>query len=263
MNAGQNDNGRAGAAGPGGPERAGSRREDWAAMVAVFAHEVRSPLGVIANSLGVIARQYPGDPGLDNIRRLIERQVGRINGLVNDLLEFSSAFGGDCPFPTETVELSDLVSRAVEAAQPLIDRAGHALVLNLPDPPFRFRANGSRLVQVLANLLDNAAKYTPPGGRIVLRAEPLAAGLRITVRDNGLGISPDAAARVFEPFYRAPEAVARGVPGSGIGLAVVRRLIMAHGGQVEVRSAGPGRGTEVAIVLPGCVDDPGGPPASG
>src|SRR5262249_22197405 len=148
------------------------------------------------------------------------------------------------------VDLRDCAARAVETARPLIDARCHEMTVSLPDAPVPLSADAARIAQVLANLLNNAAKYTEPGGRIALRVERNGGEAIVRVRDNGIGIDPELLPRVFELFTQAERSLDRSQGGLGIGLTLVRRLVELHGGTVEAQSEGVGRGSEFTIRLP-------------
>jgi CheY-like chemotaxis protein len=157
---------------------------------------------------------------------------------------------GKIELRNEAVILSALVTRAVEAARPVIDERGHRLTLDLPEQPVALSGDPARLEQVLANLLNNAAKYTDVGGRIWVRAAVDSDALVLSVRDNGAGLTPEMRGRVFDLFVQGPEMRAYARGGLGIGLTLVRRLVEMHGGTVEARSDGPGQGSEFIVRLP-------------
>jgi CheY-like chemotaxis protein/two-component sensor histidine kinase len=150
----------------------------------------------------------------------------------------------------QTVELATVIARAVETARPVIDTQGHQLTIKLPDEPVWLEGDPVRLSQVLANLLNNAAKYTEQGGKIELTAEREASGVVIRVRDNGLGIAADVLPRIFDLFTQADRSIARSQGGLGIGLTLVRSLVDLHGGSVSAESDGPGKGSQFTVRLP-------------
>jgi CheY-like chemotaxis protein len=170
--------------------------------------------------------------------------------LVDDLLDVSRITRGQIELRDESVALAALVERAVEVARPLIDERGHRLSLDLPEVPIVFRGDHSRLEQVLANLLSNAAKYTDVGGRIRLRAFVDGDHVIVSVRDNGEGLTPELRDRVFDLFVQGPDTRSMARGGLGLGLTLVRQLVQLHGGTIEAKSDGPGKGSEFVVRLP-------------
>jgi PAS domain S-box-containing protein len=230
------------------------RRKD--AFLAMLGHELRNPLAPIRNAAEVMRRHGIGDPTMKWVHGVIERQAGHLARLVDDLLDIARINQDKITLRREAVELSTVVRQAVETTRPQIEERRHALTVSLPEQPVWLEADPTRLAQVLANLLNNAAKYTDEGGRISLRAE-LEAGapggngqVAVRVRDTGVGIAPELLPRVFEPFIQADNSLARTQGGLGIGLTLVRRLTQMHGGRVEARSEGAGKGSEFVIHLP-------------
>ncbi len=181
---------------------------------------------------------------------MVERQVKHLARLVDDLLDVSRITHGSIRLRKEAVDLGTIVERAVEATRPLIDSRGHKLTLKLPPDPVRLEADPTRLEQVIANLLNNAAKYTMPGGHIWVTAGLEGAEAVMRVRDNGIGVPPDVLDRVFEPFVQSEGSLARSEGGLGIGLTLVRSLVEMHGGSVEAHSPGLGQGSEFVSACP-------------
>jgi CheY-like chemotaxis protein len=170
--------------------------------------------------------------------------------LVDDLMEVSRITRGKIDLQKQRVELSDIVAGAVETARPLIDAAGHVLTVDLGGERLELDADPVRLAQVFGNLLNNAAKYTPSGGQITVRAEQRGSHVVVSVRDNGAGIRGDVLAHVFEPFVQGERSYTRSQGGLGIGLTLARSIVVLHGGTVEARSAGLGQGSEFLVRLP-------------
>jgi signal transduction histidine kinase len=224
------------------------RRKDE--FLATLAHELRNPLAPIRNAVGLMRLRGPGDPDLRWAVDVVERQSQQLTRLVDDLLDISRIRRGKVRLTKEVVDLAAVVRSAVEAARPLLDERRHQLVVDLGDGPLPLEADPTRLAQVLANLLNNSAKYTEPGGHIRLTARREGGAVVIRVRDTGIGIGPELLPRVFDLFVQAEEARGRANGGLGIGLSLVRRLVELHGGTVEARSDGPGRGSEFAVRLP-------------
>ena len=224
------------------------RRKDE--FLAMLGHELRNPLAPVSTALQLM-RMHSDEPlRVARARETIERQVEHMTRLIDDLLDVSRITRGKIELRQEAVILSTLVARAVEAARPVIDERGHRLSLDLPEEPVTLRGDPARLEQVLANLLNNAAKYTDVGGRIWVRAFVEGERLVISVRDNGAGLTPEMSSRVFDLFVQGPEMRAYARGGLGIGLTLVRRLVEMHGGTAEARSDGPGLGSEFVVRLP-------------
>ncbi|WP_075795034.1 hybrid sensor histidine kinase/response regulator [Massilia putida] len=223
------------------------RRKDE--FLAVLAHELRNPLAPISNAVHLL-RHPDGRRRADRLVEMLGRQVRQMIKLVDDLLEISRITRDKIELHRQPLLLADVVHGAVETSRPLIDQQRHHLEVRLPDEPLTLFADSVRLMQVLANLLNNAAKYTDLGGRIDLEARRVGTEVEITVRDNGIGIPPGHLPEVFDMFTQAHRAAGRGQGGLGIGLAMVRSLVQMHGGTVEARSAGAGLGSEFIVRLP-------------
>ena len=225
-----------------------ARRKDE--FLAMLGHELRNPLAPMTTALQLM-RLHSDEPlRVARARETIERQVEHMTRLIDDLLDVSRITRGKIELRHEAVVLSSLVARAVEEARPMIDERGHRLTLDLPDEPVTLNADPARLEQVLANLLNNAAKYTDVGGRIWVRAIVDGGQLVLSVKDNGAGLTPAMRDHVFDLFVQGPEVRASARGGLGIGLTLVRRLVEMHEGTVEVRSDGPGQGSEFIVRLP-------------
>ena len=218
-------------------------------FLATLSHELRNPLAPLRNAIEVM-RRAADDPKMAPIHAMMERQVNHLVRLVDDLLEVSRISRGDFALRKERVELAAVMRNAVETSDPLIKAAGHYLAVALPDEPLWLDGDQVRLAQVLSNLLNNAAKYTDDGGRIALRAWRDGEHAVISVRDDGMGIEPEALPRMFEMFSRGDRDSARSQGGLGIGLALSRRLAEMHGGTLEAHSEGAGRGSEFTVRLP-------------
>jgi signal transduction histidine kinase len=223
-------------------------------FLAMLAHELRNPLAPIRNAVHLIKMRSLEDAQLCLARDVIERQLKQLTRLVDDLLDVSRITRGKINLSRERLELADLMSRAVETVAPAIEARGHALTVELPERPLRLYGDPVRLVQALANVLGNAAKYTGAGGRITLSARRRNRDAEITVSDNGMGIAPEVLPRIFDLFTQMDERMERSPSGLGIGLALVRRLVEMHGGTVAAASAGPGLGSEFIIRLPVSVE---------
>jgi PAS domain S-box-containing protein len=219
-------------------------------FLAMLAHELRNPLAPIRNALYIL--QLPGAPAtqVERVRAMMERQIQHLVRLVDDLLDVSRIMRGKIDLRKEPLELSAVVTQAVETAQPAIDAQSHQLTVSLPPEPVRLEGDLVRLAQVLANLLNNAAKYTERGGHIWLSADREGSEVVIHVRDNGIGIAPEMLPRIFDLFVQVDRSIQRSQGGLGIGLTLVRRLVEMHGGTIRARSAGPGKGSEFIVRLP-------------
>jgi PAS domain S-box-containing protein len=224
--------------------RADRRKDEF---LAVLAHELRGPLAPLRNALEVL-RLRGHDPGTVSMARdLADRQVRQLSRLVDDLLDVSRIARGKLPLKKERVNAAWLVAQAVEAVRPLLEVRNHQLNVLLPPAPVELEADPARLVQVLTNLLTNAAKYTEPGGSVWISAERDRDDVLLRVRDTGVGLPADLVPRLFELFVQA-EPGSQG--GLGIGLHLVRGLVEMHGGTVLAFSEGPGEGSEFVVRLP-------------
>jgi PAS domain S-box-containing protein len=219
-------------------------------FLAMLAHELRTPLAPIQNATELLVRAGTADPSVQAIAVTVKRQIGHLARLVDDLLDVSRIAQGRIELRCETVALSDVLSRAIEMATPLMLDRKHTLV-SVPSPtPLYGRADPARLTQAIANLLMNSAKYTDPGGKIRTRLYAEGGNAIIEVSDNGAGIAPELLPRLFELFVQGDRAPNRSRDGLGIGLALVRRLVEMHGGTVTAASAGVGAGSTFQIRLP-------------
>jgi PAS domain S-box-containing protein len=224
------------------------RRKDE--FLAMLSHELRNPLAPIRNAVQVLSILGTPDPRFQEARDIIVRQVEHLTRLVDDLLDVSRLTRGKITLKKETLLLSDVLDAAVETSRPLIEQHEHSLSVRVNDPDIRLEGDHARLVQVVANLLANAAKFTPKGGHISVVVERGAGDALIRVRDTGVGISKAAQGRVFELFAQEETTLARSQGGLGIGLTLVKRLVDMHSGRVTVQSEGAGRGSEFKVTLP-------------
>ncbi|HYO12051.1 MAG TPA: ATP-binding protein [Thermoanaerobaculia bacterium] len=224
------------------------RRKDQ--FLAMLAHELRNPLAPIRNAVELMRQVETVDPTFQPSREMVERQVKHLARLVDDLLDVSRITRGSIRLRKEVVDLGATVQRAVEGTRPLIESRAHELTLDLPNEPIRLEADPTRLEQIVSNLLDNAAKYTMPGGRIWVSAAREGEEAVVCVRDTGIGVPPDVLDRVFEPFVQSEGSLARSEGGLGVGLTLVRSLVEMHGGSVEAHSPGLGQGSEFIVHLP-------------
>lgn len=223
------------------------RRKDE--FLATLAHELRNPLAPIRNAVYLL-QHTQSEEDREAARALIQRQVNHMVRLVDDLLDVSRITLGRIELRPRTVDLSAVISSAVETSQPLIDKAGHQLSVELSTEPLTLDGDPTRLAQVFANLLNNAAKYTEPGGQIVLTAVREGEFAVITITDTGIGIRQDALVGVFEIFAQADAHTRHSQGGLGVGLALARSLVALHGGTLTATSPGVGKGSEFTVRLP-------------
>ncbi|HJU74975.1 MAG TPA: ATP-binding protein [Gemmatimonadaceae bacterium] len=219
-------------------------------FLATLAHELRNPLAPIRNAIEVMNLKGELTPDLRRALDIIDRQVKQMSRLVDDLIDVARITGNKFELKKERLDLATVVSAAVETSRPVIDTYGHVLTVAMPGEPVALEGDLTRLAQAVANLLNNAAKYTPHGGTISVRAEGQGSEAVIFVRDTGVGISPDMLPRVFDMFTQATASPHAQRDGLGIGLTLVRRLVELHGGTVAALSAGLGQGSEFVIRLP-------------
>ena len=224
------------------------RRKDE--FLALLAHELRNPLAPILYAVALLRNSATTTEQRDRSYDILERQVTHMSRLLDDLLDISRITLGTVALKKEPTSLATAIENSVEAAQPFIDAKRHELTIDLPGHPVIFEADPVRLAQIFSNLLINAAKYTTRGGHIELSAVNGDGQVIITVRDNGIGISADMMPRIFTLFSQAQPALGRTEEGLGVGLTMVRALVDLHGGTVEARSEGIGRGSEFVVRLP-------------
>ncbi len=218
-------------------------------FLATLSHELRNPLAPIVTALQLM-KMHPDAEALSKERQIIERQVQHMVRLVDDLLDVSRISQGKLELQMQQLELAAVVNSATEIARPLIEQRKHRLTIDVPVSGLAFTGDEVRMVQVVTNLLTNAAKYTPAGGAIRVTGSRHGDEAVLSVSDNGHGITRDLLARIFEPFVQAPRPVDRGAGGLGIGLTLVRSLLQLHGGSVTAYSDGPGKGSEFLVKLP-------------
>jgi PAS domain S-box-containing protein len=224
------------------------RRKDE--FLAVLSHELRNPLAPIRTASHLLDSPHLPPSDLLWARTVIQRQVRHMSALLDDLLDIARITRGRMDLKIRRVSLKSVVDAAVEAARPLIDRNNHALVVTLADTDQTLDADPLRLAQILSNLLTNAAKYTDSGGRIELSSQVADGRLSLTVKDNGIGLSPAALSEIFTMFAQVDGSAGRSDGGLGIGLALVKGLVALHGGTVRAHSEGKGRGSEFIVELP-------------
>jgi PAS domain S-box-containing protein len=226
-------------------------------FLALLAHELRNPLAPIRNSLQVMRLAGENGEVLAWVRGIMERQLGHMVRLIDDLLDVSRITRGKVELRRALLDVSQVVETALETSRPLIEAAAHRLDVKLPPRALLLDGDLTRLAQVVSNLLNNAAKYTPSGGRIELAVESRDREAILSVRDDGIGIPPDQIERIFEMFTQVDRNRDRAQGGLGIGLTLVRKLVEMHGGTVEARSEGEDKGSEFVIRLPLAPDDMG------
>ena len=219
-------------------------------FIATLAHELRNPLAPIRNSIHILRLAGTEDASTQRIHEMMERQVAHMSRLVEDLLDIARITSGKITLRPEPIEVAAIIRGAVELSKPLVDAANHRLATTLPASPLTVEGDLVRLTQVVANLLNNAAKYMEPGGQIWLNVTSADGQAVISVRDTGIGIAPDVLPRVFQMFDQGDRDGKLAQGGLGVGLALAKRLVEMHGGQVEGKSAGRGQGSEFTIRLP-------------
>ncbi|VXC70766.1 Histidine kinase [Burkholderia sp. 8Y] len=217
-------------------------------FLAMLGHELRNPLAPITTALGLIRKHRGGTA--DKYHDIIERQVSHLSRLVEDLLDVSRITRGSIELHLEPVRIGSVLTRAIEAASPLIEQRGQTLSLSVTDDGALISADLTRLTQVFGNLLNNAAKYTDPGGNIRVDAVTRATDMVVSVSDNGAGISDELMPRLFTIFEQGRTTIDRAKGGLGIGLALVKNLVELHGGTVTAMSDGPGKGSTFVVTLP-------------
>jgi signal transduction histidine kinase len=228
--------------------READRRKDE--FLATLAHELRNPLAPIRNAVQIMKLVGLKDPRAQHARELIERQVGLLARLVDDLMDVARITAGKITLRREIADLEVILHRAIELSRPLIEERRHELTVRAADLPIRLEVDPVRLAQVVSNLLNNAAKYTEAGGHITLTVETVGSEVAVRVRDTGLGIPPELLSRVFDLFTQVDQTLDRSQGGLGIGLTLVKRLVELHGGRVTAASEGLGRGSEFTVYLP-------------
>jgi len=215
-------------------------------FLAMLGHELRNPLSPIVSALRLLRMRGAEGPELD----ILERQSLHLTRMVDDLLDVSRITRGKVDLRRRTVEIAEIVEKAMETAQPMIEARRHPVEIDVPREGLCVDADPDRLAQAVSNLLTNAAKYSEPGTPIAVRARATEGRVRLAVLDQGMGIAPEMIERVFELFVQQPQTLARSGGGLGLGLAIVRNLVEMHGGRVTVASEGEGRGSEFAVELP-------------
>jgi PAS domain S-box-containing protein len=225
-----------------------NRRKDE--FLATLAHELRNPLAPLSNALQIWPKVESDPAQMEELRRMMERQMAQMTRLVDDLLDVSRITRGKIELRKQPVDLQTVVKGAIEAVEPLITANRHRVTLDLPEEPLLMLGDVARLTQVFANVLHNAAKYTGRQGNIHVTAGARDKTAFVAIRDDGPGIPPGMLTRIFDLFQQVDQTLERSYGGLGIGLTLVKRLVELHGGSVEARSEGPGKGSEFSITLP-------------
>lgn len=219
-------------------------------FLARLSHELRNPLAPLSHALHLLRTQADQIAVVEQAGRIMQRQLALLSGLVDDLLDMERIAHGKVGLNPRVIELQEVIRGAVELSRPLMHERGHALSVNLPKTPLFLRADPLRLTQVLSNLLNNAAKYTPSGGRVSLRLQSLGEFGQIEVADNGAGLAAEDIDHVFDLYAQVRRNLPMAQGGLGIGLALARQLVELHGGQISVRSPGPDLGSTFSVRLP-------------
>jgi PAS domain S-box-containing protein len=225
-------------------------------FVAMLAHELRNPLAPIRNAVSLMAKKGIADPTLDAMRQTIDRQSLHLARILDELLDVNRIAVGRFTIERQRVDLKDVITRSVEASKPLIDARTHKLNVQLPNASLETEGDAVRLTQAFVNLLNNAAKYTKPGGRIDFLVAVRGGDVEAVVRDTGRGIAPGMLGRIFDLFVQIDPTENGQQGGLGVGLALVKHVVELHGGQIEARSEGLGHGAEFRVTLPLAVAHP-------
>lgn len=227
--------------------RRADRHKD--SFLAVLAHELRNPVAALSGGLHLLNKDISPERAKD-IRMRMERMLAHLSHLVDDLLDVSRVSQGKISLKKERIELSEILHSAIEASQHNLDAGNHTFVAEAPGDPIWLDADHTRLAQVVSNLLNNAAKYTPSGGTVSLSARAQGGVAEIRVSDTGIGIPPEMQSRIFEIFAQVEDHLAKAQGGLGIGLALVKQLVTLHGGSIAVESAGEGMGSAFTVRIP-------------
>jgi CheY-like chemotaxis protein/two-component sensor histidine kinase len=217
----------------------------------MLAHELRNPLAPIRSAVHIMQRVGPADPLQESMRATIDRQSAQLVRIVDDMLDIARITRGTLAVERARVDVRDIVHRAVETAAPAIERARHALEIELPSEALDVSGDAARLVQLVGNVLNNSARYTPDGGQIRISARREGRFVALRVRDTGRGIEPQAMERIFDMFVQGRPAQLRVGQGLGVGLALARRIAELHGGTLEAHSDGRDKGSVFTLRLPG------------
>ncbi|MDB6139274.1 MAG: domain S-box, partial [Verrucomicrobiaceae bacterium] len=237
--------------------RADRRKDEFLAMLA---HELRNPLAPLRNAAEILREADTKTKERDQALRIVDRQIDSMTRMIDDLLDVARITEGRIDLRLETVSLADILSVAATTIQASLKTQGQTFSMKLPDEPVHLNGDATRLEQVFGNILTNAIKYSGAGSQITLSAERImhadTSEVIVRVRDNGIGIEPELLPHVFDLFVQASQALDRAHGGLGIGLSLVQRLVKLHGGSVEAKSDGPGRGAEFVVRLPALSGSP-------
>jgi CheY-like chemotaxis protein/two-component sensor histidine kinase len=225
---------------------ANQRKDEFLAMLA---HELRNPLAPILNVLPILKREAVDKLHLQDATGMVERSLSRVVRIIDDLLDISRINNGKIQLRKERLSLQTAVHQAVQSARSLIESRSHVLTVSMPPEAIWLEADPVRIEQVFVNLLNNAAKYTEPGGQIDLSVERLGNDCVVRLKDNGIGILSEMLPRIFELFVQADKSLDRSQGGLGIGLSLAKRLVEMHGGTLEAHSEGVGQGSEFVVRL--------------
>lgn len=225
-----------------------SRRKD--VFLSTLSHELRNPLAPLTNAVEIIRMTAAGSAELETSLRIMERQLANLRRLVDDLLDVARVASGKLELAKARIALDEILQRAIETTRPLVEQRRHRLELLMPPSPITVEGDAHRLTQVFVNLLHNAAKYTPEEGRIWVKATTEGDDAVVHVEDDGIGIPHDMLPRIFKLFTQVETSRDRSQGGLGIGLSLVRQLVVMHSGSVQVRSDGPGKGCQFTVRLP-------------
>src|SRR5688500_15764112 len=229
-------------------QRADTKKSEF---LAVLSHELRNPLAPLRTGLALLGMQRDDPGGAAETQQMMERQIAQLARLIDDLLDVSRIDRGKLEMRRERLAIASVLKTAIDTARPNIDARGHALRVAWPPGALHVEGDPVRLSQVVSNLLNNAAKFTPsPGGRIELSARAEDGQVAISVADNGIGVAPEALDEVFDMFVQLDASHAASTGGLGLGLTLARSIVERHGGRIEARSAGPGKGAEFIVRLP-------------
>lgn len=219
-------------------------------FIATLAHELRNPLAPVRSGLQILRNAADDAAAVSRVREIMERQVGQMVHLINDLLDIARVTSGKLELQVKRVNLGDIIASAVESTAPAMAKFHHHVSVDMPPAPITLFADGTRLAQVFSNLLDNAAKYTPAGGQITVQVRCSAHGVVVSFIDSGIGLAPEALQPIFDMFTHVGRDANGLQQGLGIGLNLVRRLVEMHGGEVTASSDGLGKGSEFQVALP-------------
>lgn len=219
-------------------------------FLATLAHELRNPLAPVRNAVEILRLKVPASRESKWALEVIDRQIRQMTRLVDDLLDLARITSDKLTLQKERIELAEVVNAAIETSRPVIDASGQELTVNVPEQPIPIDGDLTRLAQVISNLLNNAAKYTAPDGRITLTAERQGSDVVISVRDTGIGVPVEMLPRIFDMFAQVDRSLERSQGGLGVGLTLAKRLVDMHGGTITAWSDGPWMGSEFVVRLP-------------